>query len=89
MEMKDFFVSYNNADKQWAEWIAWVLEEAGYSVLIQAWDFRPGTNFVLEMQAAAEQTQQTLAVLSEDKQSLHSPNGPQHSRAIPVVETGN
>ncbi len=27
--MKDFFISYNSADRTWAEWIAWQLEEAG------------------------------------------------------------
>jgi hypothetical protein len=63
--MKDFFISYNRADKQWAEWIAWTLEEAGYSVVIQAWDFRPGGNFVLDMQRAAAESQKTIAVLSE------------------------
>ena len=31
----------------WATWIAWVLEEAGYSVWFQDWDFKG--NFVLEM----------------------------------------
>ncbi|MDX2213331.1 MAG: toll/interleukin-1 receptor domain-containing protein [Oculatellaceae cyanobacterium bins.114] len=50
---KDFFVSYNRHDKTWAEWVAWILEEAGYTVVIQAWDFRPGGNFVLDMQRAA------------------------------------
>ncbi|MEM9275388.1 MAG: TIR domain-containing protein [Cyanobacteria bacterium P01_F01_bin.143] len=63
--MKDFFVSYNRADKQWAEWIAWQLEEAGYSVVIQAWDFRPGGNFVLDMQRSAAESNKTIAVLSE------------------------
>ena len=63
--MKDFFVSYNRADRQWAEWIAWTLEEAGYTVVIQAWDFRPGGNFVLDMQQAAAESQKTIAVLSE------------------------
>ena len=62
--MKDFFISYNRNDKQWAEWIAWVLEDAGYSVVIQAWDFRPGGNFVLDMHRAAAETQKTIAVLS-------------------------
>jgi TIR domain/NYN domain len=66
VDMKDFFISYNKADKQWAEWIAWTLEEAGYSVVIQAWDFRPGGNFVLEMQKAAAGTQKTIAVLSDN-----------------------
>lgn len=63
--MKDFFISYTKADQAWAEWIAWKLEEAGYSTVIQAWDFRPGSNFVLEMQQAASTANQTIAVLSE------------------------
>jgi hypothetical protein len=63
--MKDFFISYTQADKAWAEWIAWQLEEAGYSTLIQAWDFRPGANFVLEMQRAVAIADRTIAVLSQ------------------------
>ncbi|MGF1571243.1 MAG: TIR domain-containing protein, partial [Nodosilinea sp.] len=63
--MKDFFVSYNSADKTWAEWIAWVLEEHGYTVVIQAWDFRPGGNFILDMQRAAAESHRTIMVLSE------------------------
>lgn len=63
--MKDFFISYNRADKQWAEWMSWTLEEADYSVVIQAWDFRPGGNFILDMQRAAAESQKTIAVLSE------------------------
>lgn len=38
----DFFVSYNKADKAWAEWIAWQFEEAEYTTIIQAWDFAAG-----------------------------------------------
>jgi len=64
--MKDFFVSYNSQDKAWAEWIAWQLEEAGYTTVIQAWDFRPGGNFVIDMQRAAEQSERTIAVLSQN-----------------------
>ncbi|MBE9089028.1 tetratricopeptide repeat protein [Microcystis aeruginosa LEGE 11464] len=63
---KQFFVSYNGRDEQWAEWIAWILEEAGYSVIIQAWDFRPGNNFALEMQNATAQAEKTIAVLSSN-----------------------
>ena len=40
---RDFFVSFNQADRAWATWIAWALEEAGYSVWFQDWDFRPAT----------------------------------------------
>ncbi|HVT19011.1 MAG TPA: toll/interleukin-1 receptor domain-containing protein [Thermoanaerobaculia bacterium] len=63
--MKDFFISYNGADRAWAEWIGSVLEEAGYSVVLQAWDFRPGGNFILEMHKAIRGTRKTVVVLSE------------------------
>ncbi len=59
-----FFISYNKADRTWAEWIAWHLEEAGYTTIIQAWDFRPGMNFVQKMQEAVQQAERTIAVLS-------------------------
>ncbi|HEV8552770.1 MAG TPA: toll/interleukin-1 receptor domain-containing protein [Casimicrobiaceae bacterium] len=51
----DFFVSYTSADLAWAEWIGWVLEEKGMSVVLQAWDFATGSNFVLEMDRASGQ----------------------------------
>ena len=63
---KDFFISYNKADATWAEWIAWVLEEHGKTVVIQVWDFRPGGNFVLDIQSATQNCDRTIAVLSED-----------------------
>jgi hypothetical protein len=69
--MADFFISYNKADCPWAEWIAWQLEEAGSSTLIQVWDFRPGGNFVLEMQAASAGSKRTIAVLSPDYLAAH------------------
>ena len=61
----DFFISYTGADRQWAEWIAWQLDKAKFSTFIQVWDFRPGSNFVLEMQKAAADSERTIAVLSE------------------------
>lgn len=64
--MKDFFISYTNADKAWAEWIAWQLETEDYTTVIKAWDFPPGANFVLEMQTASSKANQTIAVLSSD-----------------------
>jgi TIR domain len=64
--MIDFFVSYTSADARWAEWIAYVLEEERYSVILQAWDFRPGSNFILEMQDAAKKAARTIMVLSPD-----------------------
>src|SRR4051794_40280376 len=61
---RDFFVSFNKADRAWATWIAWILEEAGYSVIFQDWDFKG--NFVLEMDRAHTQSRRTIAILSPD-----------------------
>ncbi len=65
-DTKDFFISYNKADEQFAEWIAWTLNEESYTTIIQAWDFRPGSNFVLEMQNATRICKRTIAVLSPE-----------------------
>jgi len=63
--VKDFFISYNKADRSWAEWIAWQLEATGKTTVIQAWDFRPGSNFIHDMQSAASEAERTIAVLSQ------------------------
>jgi hypothetical protein len=64
--MEKLFISYNHADREWAEWIAWILEEAGHSAVLDAWDFRPGENFILEMHKAAAGTERTIVVLSDN-----------------------
>ena len=61
---KDFFVSYTSADKAWATWIAYILEDDGHTVTIQEWDFRPGSNFAIEMDKALKQSPRMIAVLS-------------------------
>ncbi|THJ45369.1 toll/interleukin-1 receptor domain-containing protein [Candidatus Frankia alpina] len=60
----DFFVSYTQADRGWAEWIAWQLEDAGYRVLVQAWDFVPGSNWARGMDDGVRMSARTVAVLS-------------------------
>jgi hypothetical protein len=35
LDKADFFISYNKADRQWAEWIAWQLEDSGYKTLFR------------------------------------------------------
>lgn len=62
--MKDFFISYTTTDETWAKWIAGVLEEHGYTTVIQAWDFRPGNDFVLKMDEALSICDKTICVLS-------------------------
>lgn len=61
---KDFFISYAPADSKWAEWIAWQLENKQYKVTLDMWDFRPGSNNILELNKAVTETEHTIAVLS-------------------------
>ena len=64
--MKDFFVSYTGLDEKRATWIAQVLEESGYSVVIQAWDFRPGDNFVSKINQSLKECKKLIVVLSNN-----------------------
>src|SRR4051794_22380999 len=61
---RDFFVSFNGTDFAWAEWIAWELEQAGYSVWYQHWDFKG--DFVLNMDEAHDYSHRTVGILSPD-----------------------
>lgn len=60
----DFFISYTRADRAWAEWIAWQLQEADYLPILQAWHFRPGHNFIDLMHKAIEKAKRIILVLS-------------------------
>ena len=61
---RDFFISYTGKDESWATWIELQLRDAGYTTFIQAYDIRPGTDFVHEMQRATDRARCTIAVLS-------------------------
>jgi tetratricopeptide (TPR) repeat protein len=63
-QARDFFISYTQVNRPWAEWIAVQLEQAGYSTVLQAWDFRPGSDFLHQMQQATSTASRTIAVLS-------------------------
>lgn len=60
----EFFISYDKVDQGWAEWIAWQLEDVGHSTMLEAWDLRPGDNFILKMQNATEKAERTIMVLT-------------------------
>jgi glutathione synthase/RimK-type ligase-like ATP-grasp enzyme len=64
ISLKNFFISYTQKDHAWAVWVAWELEQAGYSVFIQAWDILPGSNFVTQMRLASQECERTVAILS-------------------------
>src|SRR3954447_6160165 len=61
----DFFISHAGRDTGWAEWLGWQLQQAGYSVELDVWDWAPGEDFVARMAAALESADRLLAVCTE------------------------
>src|SRR3954454_9463701 len=49
----------------WAEWLAWQLQQAGYTVELDVWDWATGEDFVARMQTALESADRLLAVCTE------------------------
>jgi hypothetical protein len=62
--VKDFFISYAGSDRPWAQWVAWQLEQAGYSVELDVWDWAAGDNTVLRMNDALTRARRMLALYS-------------------------
>src|SRR3954469_24289403 len=61
----DFFISHAGRDTGWAEWLAWQLHEAGYTVELDVWDWAPGQDFVARMETALKRADRLLAVCTE------------------------
>ncbi|MBQ9348336.1 MAG: TIR domain-containing protein [Oscillibacter sp.] len=65
METRDFFISYNNAhDSVQARWIADTLRSNGYTVFLQEYDCKPGSDFLRWMEDAISHSRGFLAVWS-------------------------
>jgi len=60
----DFFVSHAGRDGAWAEWVAWQLIDAGYSVELDVWDWAAGRNFVTAMSDALARADRVVALFS-------------------------
>ena len=60
----DFFVSHAGRDRAWAEWVAWQLAEAGFSVELDMWDWSAGDDFVLRINDALERCNRMVALWS-------------------------
>ena len=60
----DFFVSHAGADRAVAEWVAWQLTDAGYTVELDVWDWATGQNFMLAMSDALARCDRVVALLS-------------------------
>ncbi|NER81630.1 MAG: SUMF1/EgtB/PvdO family nonheme iron enzyme [Leptolyngbya sp. SIO1D8] len=64
--MSDIFISYVTADRPWAEWIAWVLEENDYPITTQALDDSSGTrSLVSNVKQALTEDEFVVIVLSQ------------------------
>lgn len=61
---QNVLISYTSVNQPWARWIAVEPKRAGYTTVVQAFDFRPGADFVHEMQQATATAGWTIAVLS-------------------------
>jgi WD40 repeat protein len=68
----DFFISYAVLDEAWATWIATQLEDAGYRVMIQVWDFVPGTHFLDFIDRGIREAAAVLAVLTSNYAKSHN-----------------
>jgi len=60
----DFFISHTGRDRAWAEWVAWHLVDAGYTVELDVWDWAPGDDFIGRMDGALARSAQMIALLS-------------------------
>jgi tetratricopeptide (TPR) repeat protein len=60
----NIFLSYAPADVRWAEWAAWALENAGYSVLLREWNVVAGTNWVAHVDNGLARSRRTVLLLS-------------------------
>ncbi len=85
--MNDFFISYHEADRGWAEWIAWQLEEAGYSAALGSHDFQYLAHFIVFMERIAKEADRTIVVLSSDYLAS-GPIADEWAEAFPQDPTG-
>ena len=60
----DFFVSYDLADRPWAEWIAWQLEADGYQVVMDSRGYGNNWQWAREMRDLISRGLRAVAVLS-------------------------
>ncbi|MFI7598427.1 FxSxx-COOH system tetratricopeptide repeat protein [Actinoplanes sp. NPDC049681] len=91
----DVFVNHAGRDRAWAEWVAWELVEAGFTVELDYWDWEVGENFVEKMRDALQRADRMVALFSEayfepqrhtspELAALLADRSPARKRLIPV-----
>ncbi|MGK7913126.1 MAG: SUMF1/EgtB/PvdO family nonheme iron enzyme [Synechococcus sp.] len=63
--VKHFFVSYVEADRPWADWITWLLEDSGYIVTAAILGNSPGQSFVDEIGQAIAESDCSISIISK------------------------
>ncbi|HSV65008.1 MAG TPA: toll/interleukin-1 receptor domain-containing protein [Mycobacteriales bacterium] len=58
----DFYVSHAGTDEDWATWIAQQLEDAGYTVELDVWNWAAGIDVIDATQRALDRADRVLAV---------------------------
>lgn len=93
---KDFFVSHAGSDRAWAEWVAYQLAEAGYTVELDVWAWAAGQDFITKISDALDQCDRVLALWSAEyfnparytrrewTAALAEPPGAAEGRLVPV-----
>jgi WD40 repeat protein len=64
LDHRDFLVSHRSEDDAWAEWVAWQLTEAGYTIYLDSWELNAGQNFMLFMESWLASVERVLALLT-------------------------
>ncbi|NNN31229.1 tetratricopeptide repeat protein [Streptomyces sp. S3(2020)] len=59
-----YFISYAGADRPWAEWVAWHLEESGHATVLDVWDWDTGDDFVQRMDEGLRRADAVVALFS-------------------------
>jgi len=59
-----FFISRAGEDREWAKWIANVLEAEGHATTLQDFDIKPGHSILHQMKLAEDRANHFIAVLS-------------------------
>src|SRR5436305_4292832 len=64
--LQSFFISYASADRIWAEWIEWQLEENGFTAILPESGLRSDMNFALEIDGIFKKAERIIVILSPD-----------------------
>ncbi|MGH8573604.1 MAG: TIR domain-containing protein, partial [Gammaproteobacteria bacterium] len=65
-ERLDFFVSHAGTDEDWATWIAQELQNAGYTVELDVWNWAAGIDVIQATQRALDRASRMLEVWTPD-----------------------